>query len=155
MFIHFCDIVDNNYLYSFYFLSCTKEEAVALSKDLIRCLNFLYEDLRKCFTNLTNHSYLDHFLYVFFSRLLHDKNNKIATEQSRNNKDKVNEISLCDFSFLQPAAHTINLPLDAQIQIDAALSEMEAMDYRDWVCLSLQYFLMRTNWIFSKFSSDP
>lgn len=30
-------------------------------------------------------------------------------------------------------ANFIQLPRDAQIQIDAALSEMEAMDYRDWV----------------------
>jgi len=30
-------------------------------------------------------------------------------------------------------ASFIRLPRDAQIQIDAALSEMEAMDYRDWV----------------------
>lgn len=30
-------------------------------------------------------------------------------------------------------ASFIQLPRDAQIQIDAALSEMEAMDYRDWV----------------------
>lgn len=30
-------------------------------------------------------------------------------------------------------ANFVQLPRDAQIQIDAALSEMEAMDYRDWV----------------------
>lgn len=30
-------------------------------------------------------------------------------------------------------ASFIQLPRDAQIQVDAALSEMEAMDYRDWV----------------------
>jgi len=35
-------------------------------------------------------------------------------------------------------ASFIQLPRDAQLQIDAALSEMEAMDYRDWVYL---YFL--------------
>jgi hypothetical protein len=32
-------------------------------------------------------------------------------------------------------ANFIQLPRDAQLQIDAALSEMEAMDYRDWVYL--------------------
>lgn len=33
-------------------------------------------------------------------------------------------------------ANLIELPRDAQIQIDAALSEMEAMDYRDWVYIN-------------------
>lgn len=39
------------------------------------------------------------------------------------------------FSSTFSVANSIQLPRDAQIQIDAALSEMEAMDYRDWVYL--------------------
>lgn len=35
-------------------------------------------------------------------------------------------------------ANFIELSRDAQIQIDAALSEMEAMDYRDWVCFVIK-----------------
>lgn len=44
-------------------------------------------------------------------------------------------------------ASFIQLPRDAQIQIDAALSEMEAMDYRDWVYryLFLLYFKYLNN----------
>ena len=43
----------------------------------------------------------------------------------------------CEFETILPAAHLIRLSRDAQIQIDAALNEMEAMDYRDWVCYSI------------------
>ena len=45
----------------------------------------------------------------------------------------MDEIRQCDFNFLLQAVQSIQLPRDAQIQVDAALSEMEAMDYRDWV----------------------
>lgn len=102
------------------FFSCSKQEAFELVQDILRCLNFTYENLTKCFSDEKNHFYLDHFFYMFFSRLL-------------SNKKNINEIRQNDFNFLQPAAYTIYLPQDAQIQIDTALSEMEAMDYRDWV----------------------
>lgn len=39
----------------------------------------------------------------------------------------------CNFETILSAAQLIRLPKEAHIQIDSALNEMEAMDYRDWV----------------------
>lgn len=47
--------------------------------------------------------------------------------------DQFSTLRGSDFEDTLPAARFVQLPRDAQIQIDAALNEMEAMDYRDWV----------------------
>ena len=60
--------------------------------------------------------------------------NKIHLENIKANTN-IDEIRQCDFNFLLPAVDSVQLPRDAQIQLDAALSEMEAMDYRDWVLI--------------------
>ena len=118
--------------------SCSKQEALELVEDIIRCLEFLYENLSKCFSNENNHSYLDHLFYIFFSRLFQDKS-KIHKANS-DNKQFSSELRQCDFHFLKPAAYAIYLPQEAQIQIDTALSEMEAMDYRDWVLTIFHFY---------------
>lgn len=106
-----------------------------LSTDIVCSLVFTNENLSKGFIKEENHAYLDHFFYLFFSRLYKDKimTNKSSLENLRSSTN--DEIRQCDFNFLLPAVHSVQLPRDAQIQVDAALSEMEAMDYRDWVYL--------------------
>ncbi|KAJ8678809.1 hypothetical protein QAD02_014596 [Eretmocerus hayati] len=112
---------------------CNKQEAIGLSKDIICCLNFLNKDMSSCFTDEQNHGYLDHFFYLFFSWLIKDSNmwkkNGLDNIKFNQSYDRMRH---CDFNFLQAAVHSLQLPRDAQIQIDAALNEMEAMDYRDW-----------------------
>lgn len=38
------------------------------------------------------------------------------------------------FEDIVPVAPTLVLPDEAQMQIDDAMAELEASDYRDWVC---------------------
>ncbi|XP_014204314.1 protein inturned [Copidosoma floridanum] len=112
---------------------CSKEEAIELAADVVCCLNFTNENISTCFAGEENHFHLDHFFYLLFSRLCKNKTaaNKLNLESIKSSTN-TDEIKQCDFSFLLPAVESVNLPRDAQIQIDAALSEMEAMDYRDW-----------------------
>lgn len=56
-----------------------------------------------------------------------------TSSENLKNSTNADDIRQTDFNFLLPAVQSIELPRDAQIQIDAALTEMEAMDYRDWV----------------------
>jgi hypothetical protein len=105
-----------------------------VSMDIVCTLSFENESISTCFAKEDNHLYLDHFFYLFFFRLYKDKMifNKINSENLKSNVN-ANDLSKYDFSFLLPTVNLVQLPRDAQIQIDAALSEMEAMDYRDWV----------------------
>ncbi|XP_011494258.1 PREDICTED: protein inturned [Ceratosolen solmsi marchali] len=112
---------------------CNKQEAMEHSMDIVCTLSFMNESILTCFEKEENHLHLDHFFYLFFSRLYKDK--VVASKaNSENLKTNVNidDLSKYDFSFLLPIVNLVQLPRDAQIQIDAALSEMEAMDYRDW-----------------------
>ncbi|OXU28206.1 hypothetical protein TSAR_008339 [Trichomalopsis sarcophagae] len=112
---------------------CNKQEAMELSKDIVCSLAFTNESVPKCFEIEDNHLYLDHFFYLFFSRLYKDKLTMTkSSSENLKNSTNVDDIRQTDFNFLSPAVQSIELPRDAQIQIDAALTEMEAMDYRDW-----------------------
>ncbi|KAK0091973.1 hypothetical protein PV326_002431 [Microctonus aethiopoides] len=123
---------------------CSLDESSELLNDIVRTLEFSYQSLNKCFTNEINHLGLDHLFYLIFTGLLNvtcnnddvddddddnnvDSNDKLSFKNIvKNNRDKIK------FESIIGAVQQINLPRDAQIQIDAALNEMEAMDYRDW-----------------------
>ena len=66
--------------------------------------------------------------------------NNSSTHQNITIENIAQEIK---FETTIPAAQFVRLPRDAQIQIDAALNSLEAMDYRDWVCylIFLNYFI--------------
>lgn len=93
----------------------------------MRSLSFTNESISQCFSDQNNHSYLDHIFHLFFTNIL-NKSNPVGTEIAANKS-----LQICEFETILPAAQFIHLPRDAQIQIDAALNEMEAMDYREWV----------------------
>lgn len=122
----------------FNILSCSLEEAVNFSADVVRTLEFTYQSLTKCFTLPENHSSLDHFFVLIFQRLLNIKtyvNNIGSTDQCIEISNDIESMESYKFRSTFSVANFIELSRDAQIQIDAALSEMEAMDYRDWVCI--------------------
>lgn len=128
---------------------CSLEEASEQSADIVRTLEFSYQSLARCFADQDNHPSLDHFFYLVFARLSNGIKNSDNLAPSRSAPDlhdaPINSAK-CEFESIVPAAHFIHLPRDAQIQIDAALNEMEAMDYRDWV--SIKMYLKKS----SKFS---
>ncbi|XP_066589058.1 protein inturned isoform X2 [Prorops nasuta] len=113
---------------------CSLEEAVMLSRDIIKCLEFTYQSLTKCFMVQDNYSSLDHFFGLIIQRLL-KINYNVSDNNSNQNLNLENlaqNMEQYKFKSAFSVAHLIHLPRDAQIQIDAALNEMEAMDYRDW-----------------------
>ncbi|XP_029659336.1 protein inturned isoform X2 [Formica exsecta] len=114
---------------------CTSQEAIKITEDIVRTLEFTYQSLTKCFTSVENQSSLDHFFALFIHRLLNIKDSCKDTDARKNlskSENSIENIENYKFRSAFSIASYIQLPRDAQIQIDAALSEMEAMDYRDW-----------------------
>lgn len=96
----------------------------------------MYQSLTKCFTPQENHSSLDHFFILIIQRLLDISdctNNAGLISSSMAIYNDIEDMENYKFRSSYSVANSIELSRDAQIQIDAALSEMEAMDYRDWV----------------------
>ncbi|XP_025073421.1 protein inturned, partial [Pogonomyrmex barbatus] len=114
---------------------CTSQEIVKITEDIVRTLEFTYQSLTKCFTPAENQSSLDHFFMLIIHRLMNIKDvYKDADIKKDSIKSQSNTENVENYKFRSAfsVASFIQLPRDAQIQIDAALSEMEAMDYRDW-----------------------
>lgn len=111
-----------------------------LSADIVKTLEFTYQSLTKCFTNQENYDSIDHFFFLIIQRLLDIKNTEDNTNSQKNEIDlqcSTRNLENYKFKGSFSVAHFVHLPRDAQIQIDAALNEMEAMDYRDWVYIYL------------------
>ncbi|KAL2738786.1 protein inturned [Vespula squamosa] len=114
---------------------CSLEEANMLSADIVKTIEFTYQSLTKCFTNQENYDSIDHFFFLIIQRLLDIKNSEDNTNSSKSEIDLqccTRNLENYKFKSSFSVAHFVHLPRDAQIQIDAALNEMEAMDYRDW-----------------------
>jgi len=89
---------------------------------------------------MTNQSSLDHFFTLIIHRLMNIKDFCKDIDGKKNplllqNSIEIESMENYKFRSAFSVASFIQLPRDAQLQIDAALSEMEAMDYRDWVYL--------------------
>lgn len=66
-------------------------------------------------------------------RLTNIKDSYKEADIKKKSQNSTESVENYKFRSAFSVASFIQLPRDAQIQIDAALSEMEAMDYRDWV----------------------
>ncbi|CAG4935912.1 unnamed protein product [Parnassius apollo] len=93
-------------------------------RDIVGMLEFLYGSLKACFTKPNNVDKLDGLFARFFVTLLFDKSNDSMSKQD----SKVRSMLLEDIL----AAHTVTLPLEVKIQVDDAITELEAADYREW-----------------------
>lgn len=106
-------------------------EALLLSKEIIRMFAFLYETLDKCFTL---EAQLDDFFARFFTRLLNGQAWTTSdTIINRNFQETPSQTCSRQFEEVLPAAPTLHLPNGAYMQVDDALTELEASDYREWV----------------------
>ncbi|XP_033222182.1 protein inturned isoform X3 [Belonocnema kinseyi] len=111
---------------------CSEYEANKLSTEIALILEFIHESLTKCFMSSENHSSLDHLFFLIYERVLL-KNSYIDKNNLAQFNMRYSDIAQeCEFETILHAAHLIRLSRDALIQIDAALNEMEAMDYKDW-----------------------
>lgn len=100
--------------------------------DVVRVLELLYGSLKTCFIKPNNVDKLDTlFSRIFVSLLFGSKN-----------KDKRGSRNVCFEE--QLAARMVSLPLEVKIQVDDALSELEAADYREWVSVDFIFFCNST-----------
>ncbi|XP_060801424.1 protein inturned isoform X2 [Amyelois transitella] len=88
--------------------------------DIVRMLEFLYGSLKSCFTKPNNVDKLDGIFSRVFVSLIHGCD-----------KDEKGNINMNQFEDLL-GAHAVTLPLDVRVQVDDAITELEAADYREW-----------------------
>lgn len=114
---------------------CVLREAVQVTADVVRSLQFSYQTLSQAFTNQDHRPALDHFFSLFFARLL-SSGLWPSAQQSVLLQDISTRAALpapAQFEDLLPAAHWIPLPREAQMQLDEVMNELEANDFGDLV----------------------
>uniref|UniRef100_A0A8C3XH51 Protein inturned n=1 Tax=Cyanoderma ruficeps TaxID=181631 RepID=A0A8C3XH51_9PASS len=117
------------------------EENVPLSQlrnmiqDVVRTLTFMYSSLDSAFCQVENVSRLDHFFNLFFQRALHPARLQPSSSPSAQQHS-------CSALFLDslPGLRWLTLPQEIKMEIDTALSDLEAADFAE---LSEDYYDMR------------
>nr|XP_021181739.2 protein inturned [Helicoverpa armigera] len=89
---------------------------------VVRLLEFLYGSLKTSFTKPNNVDKLDSlFARIFVTLVINNKGSK---------EDPIRNVGLYLEDVL--AAHSVILPLEVRVQVDDAITELEAADYREW-----------------------
>lgn len=88
-----------------------------VNADIVKLLEFLYGSLKTCFTKPNNVDRLDSLFCRIFVTLLF--NNEQASASDVHFEDIL-------------AAYSVTLPLEVRVQVDDAITELEAADYREW-----------------------
>lgn len=101
--------------------------AKKVCNNIVRMLEFLYGSLKSCFTKPNNVDKLDSLFSRIFVSLLNDSCKEKSTDGKKGNMVQFENIL---------AAHGVVLPLEVKIQVDDAITELEAADYREWVSTS-------------------
>ncbi|XP_074445183.1 protein inturned isoform X1 [Larus michahellis] len=118
------------------------EENVPLSQlrnmieDVVRTLKFMYGSLDSAFCQVENVSRLDHFFNLFFQRALQPARLKSNTSPSTQHYDTCSALFLDNL----PGLRWLTLPQEIKMEIDTALSDLEAADFAE---LSEDYYDMR------------
>ncbi|NWI05863.1 INTU protein, partial [Tichodroma muraria] len=118
------------------------EENVPLSQlrnmiqDVVRTLTFMYGSLDGAFCQVENVSRLDHFFNLLFQRALHPARLPCGTSPGAQHRGS------CSALFLDslPGLRWLTLPQEIKMEIDTALSDLEAADFAE---LSEDYYDMR------------
>ncbi|NWW71584.1 INTU protein, partial [Climacteris rufus] len=103
---------------------------------VVRTLTFMYSSLDSAFCQVENVSRLDHFFNLFFQRALH------PARLQRSAGPGAQQQGPCTALFLDslPGLRWLTLPQHIKMEIDTALSDLEAADFAE---LSEDYFDMR------------
>ncbi|NXO53584.1 INTU protein, partial [Aramus guarauna] len=118
------------------------EENVPLSQlrnmieDVVRTLKFMYSSLDSAFCQVENVSRLDHFFNLFFQRALQPARLKSNASPSAQHYDTCSALFLDNL----PGLRWLTLPQEIKMEIDTALSDLEAADFAE---LSEDYYDMR------------
>ncbi|NXO80721.1 INTU protein, partial [Sitta europaea] len=102
-------------------------------QNVVRTLTFMYSSLDSAFCQVENVSRLDHFFNLFFQRTLHPARLQCSTSPSAQHQ------ASCSALFLDslPGLHWLTLPQEIKMEIDTALSDLEAADFAE---LSEDYY---------------
>ncbi|XP_037991807.1 protein inturned isoform X1 [Motacilla alba alba] len=118
------------------------EENVPLSQlrnmiqNVVRTLTFMYGSLDSAFCQVENVSRLDHFFSLFFQRALHPARLQPGTSPSAQLQDPCSALPPGSL----PGLRWLTLPQEVKMEIDTALSDLEAADFAE---LSEDYYDMR------------
>ncbi|XP_059057558.1 protein inturned isoform X1 [Achroia grisella] len=90
---------------------------------IIGMLEFLYGSLKLCFTKPNNVDKLDGIFCRIFVSFLFTNNKQDIADNVDASTGRIEDLL---------GAHAVTLPLDVRVQIDDAITELEAADYREW-----------------------
>ncbi|XP_064006038.1 protein inturned isoform X2 [Pogoniulus pusillus] len=105
-------------------------------EDAVRTLKFMYGSLDTAFCQVENVSRLDHFFNLFFQRALQPARLRSSSSPSAQHYDTCSAL-FCDSL---PGLRWLTLPQEIKVEIDTALSDLEAADFAE---LSEDYYSMR------------
>ncbi|NXW12626.1 INTU protein, partial [Circaetus pectoralis] len=105
-------------------------------EDVVRTLKFMYSSLDSAFCQVENVSRLDHFFNLFFQRALQPARLKSNASPSAQHYDTCSALFLDNL----PGLRWLTLPQEIKMEIDTALSDLEAADFAE---LSEDYYDMR------------
>ncbi|XP_074806940.1 protein inturned isoform X4 [Natator depressus] len=117
-------------------------ESVPLSQlrnmitDVVRTLKFMYGSLDSAFCQVENISRLDHFFNLFFQRAIQPARLNSNASPSAQHYDGCSALLLDNL----PGVRWLTLPQEIKMEIDTALSDLEAADFAE---LSEDYYDMR------------
>ncbi|XP_048189538.1 protein inturned isoform X2 [Perognathus longimembris pacificus] len=107
-----------------------------MTKDVAQTLKFIYASLDGAFCQVENVPCLDDFFYLFFQRALHCAKLHSSVSPSAQQYDVSSSVLLDNL----PGVRWLILPQEIKMELDTALSDLEAADFSE---LSEDYYDMR------------
>ncbi|XP_055482077.1 protein inturned isoform X2 [Psammomys obesus] len=105
-------------------------------EDAAQTLKFMYGSLDSAFCQVENTPRLDHFFSLFFKRALQPDKFYVSASPSAQQYDAASAVLLDNL----PGVRWLTLPQELKVELDTALSDLEAADFEE---LSEDYYDMR------------
>lgn len=107
-----------------------------MTEDVAQTLKFMYGSLDSAFCQVENTPRLDHFFSLFFERALRPGKLHLSASPSAQQYDAASAVLLDNL----PGVRWLLLPQELKVELDTALSDLEAADFQE---LSEDYYDMR------------
>ncbi|XP_054846471.1 protein inturned isoform X2 [Eublepharis macularius] len=107
-----------------------------MTADVVRTLIFMYGSLDSAFCQIENVSQMDHFFCLFFQQALQPARLHSNVNPGSPHYDACSALFFYNF----PGVRWLSLPQEIKMEIDTALSDLEAADFAE---LSEDYYNMR------------